>query len=90
MRDGKTDLVCLARGLIADPYWPNKVREGREEDIRKCIRDNRCIENVVIDFVPMSCTVNPIVGKERGYQVKLPRVTKKKRVLVLGRGPGGM
>jgi 2,4-dienoyl-CoA reductase-like NADH-dependent reductase (Old Yellow Enzyme family)/thioredoxin reductase len=90
LRDGKADFVCLARGLIADPYWPSKVREGKEEDIRKCICDNRCLETVMIDFVPMVCTVNPIVGKEREYQAKLPRVTKRKRVLVLGGGPGGM
>ena len=44
----------------------------------------------MVDFVPMSCTVNPIVGKEREFQAKLPRITKKKKVLVLGGGPGGM
>jgi len=44
----------------------------------------------VVDFSPMSCTVNPIVGKEREFQTKLPRVTRKKKVLVLGGGPGGM
>jgi len=38
----------------------------------------------------MSCTVNPLVGKEREFQAKLPRVTKEKNVLVLGGGPGGM
>jgi pyruvate/2-oxoglutarate dehydrogenase complex dihydrolipoamide dehydrogenase (E3) component len=44
----------------------------------------------MVDFVPMSCTVNPIVGKEREFQAQLPRITKKKKVLVLGGGPGGM
>jgi pyruvate/2-oxoglutarate dehydrogenase complex dihydrolipoamide dehydrogenase (E3) component len=38
----------------------------------------------------MSCTVNPLVGKEREFQAKLPRVTKEKKILVLGGGPGGM
>jgi pyruvate/2-oxoglutarate dehydrogenase complex dihydrolipoamide dehydrogenase (E3) component len=44
----------------------------------------------MVDFVPMSCTVNPIVGKEGEFRAKLPRVTKVKKVLVLGGGPGGM
>jgi pyruvate/2-oxoglutarate dehydrogenase complex dihydrolipoamide dehydrogenase (E3) component len=44
----------------------------------------------MVDFVPMSCTVNPIVGKEMEFQAKLPRLTKKKRVLIIGGGPGGM
>ena len=90
LRDGKADFICMGRALIADPYWPAKVKEGRVEDICPCIWDDRCIEDVMVDFVPMSCTVNPIVGKEREFQAKLPRVTKKKKVLVLGGGPGGM
>ena len=45
---------------------------------------------MVVDFVPLSCTVNPIVGKEREFAAKLPRLTRKKKVLVLGGGPGGM
>jgi NADPH-dependent 2,4-dienoyl-CoA reductase/sulfur reductase-like enzyme len=90
LREGKADFVSLCRGLIADPYWPNKAKEGRVEDIRLCICDDRCLEDVKIDFVPMSCTVNPIVGREKEFQSKLPRRTKKKKVLVLGGGPGGM
>ena len=90
LRDGKADFICIGRALICDPYWPTKVKEGRIEDICPCIWDKRCIEDVVCDFSPMSCTVNPIVGKEREFQAKLPRVTKKKKVLVLGGGPGGM
>ena len=90
LRDGKADFICMGRALICDPYWPTKVKEGRIEDICPCIWDKRCIEDVVVDFSPMSCTVNPIVGKEREFQTKLPRVTRKKKVLVLGGGPGGM
>jgi 2,4-dienoyl-CoA reductase-like NADH-dependent reductase (Old Yellow Enzyme family)/thioredoxin reductase len=90
LRDGKADFICMGRALICDPYWPTKVKEGRVEDICPCIWDKRCIEDVVCDFSPMSCTVNPLVGKEREFQAKLPRVTKEKNVLVLGGGPGGM
>ena len=90
LRDEKADFICMGRALICDPYWPTKVKEGRLEDICPCIWDKRCIEDVVVDFQPMSCTVNPIVGKEREFQAKLPRVTRKKKVLVLGGGPGGM
>ena len=90
LRDGKADFICIGRGLMADPNWPNKAKEGRVEDICPCICDDRCLEDVMIDFMPISCTVNPIIGKEREYQAKLPRVTKKKKVLILGGGPGGM
>ena len=90
LRDGKADYICLGRGLMADPHWPNKAKEGRVEDIRQCICDDRCLEDVMIDFVPISCTVNPMIGKEMEFASKLPRLTKKKKVLVIGGGPGGM
>jgi 2,4-dienoyl-CoA reductase-like NADH-dependent reductase (Old Yellow Enzyme family)/thioredoxin reductase len=90
LRDDKADFIVMGRALIADPYWPAKVREGRVEDIVPCICDSRCREDVMVDFVPMSCTVNPVVGHEREFQAKLPLITKKKKVLVIGGGPGGM
>jgi NADPH-dependent 2,4-dienoyl-CoA reductase/sulfur reductase-like enzyme len=90
LRDDQADFIVMGRALIADPYWPTKVKEGRVEDIVPCICDSRCREDVMVDFVPMSCTVNPIVGKEREFQARLPRITKKKKVLVIGGGPGGM
>ena len=67
-----------------------KVKDGRVEDICPCIYDKRCLEDAVVDFVPVSCTVNPIVGRESEFASKLPRITRKKKVLVLGGGPGGM
>ena len=33
---GKTDLIGLARVLWADPEWPQKVRDGREDAITHC------------------------------------------------------
>jgi 2,4-dienoyl-CoA reductase-like NADH-dependent reductase (Old Yellow Enzyme family)/NADPH-dependent 2,4-dienoyl-CoA reductase/sulfur reductase-like enzyme len=90
LREGKADFVCIGRGLIADPYWPTKVKEGRLQDIRWCIYDKRCGEDVSTDFVPMSCTVNPVVGREKEFIAKMTRLTKKKKVLVIGGGPGGM
>jgi len=33
---GKADLLGLARVLFADPEWPNKLMQGREEEIIHC------------------------------------------------------
>ncbi|MBN1102568.1 MAG: NADH:flavin oxidoreductase [Deltaproteobacteria bacterium] len=33
---GKADLIGLARVLWADPEWPSKVRDGREDEILHC------------------------------------------------------
>jgi 2,4-dienoyl-CoA reductase-like NADH-dependent reductase (Old Yellow Enzyme family)/thioredoxin reductase len=90
LTNGEADFICLGRGLIADPYWPTKTKEERPEDIRRCVCDDRCLEDVMIDLLPMSCTVNPIVGKEKQFMSKLPLINRVKKVLVVGGGPGGM
>ena len=40
--DGKADIVAIARGLLADPYWPNKVRAGQRDRIVQCDYCNYC------------------------------------------------
>jgi 2,4-dienoyl-CoA reductase-like NADH-dependent reductase (Old Yellow Enzyme family) len=64
LREGKANLVAIGRGLIADPEWPNKVRDGREAEITCCIGDNeKCFGNLG-KGVPISCTQNPRAGFE--------------------------
>ena len=64
LSSGKCDLVAIGRGLIADPYWPKKVREGREEQIIRCMKCNeKCYGNLRKD-IPISCTQNRNVGFE--------------------------
>lgn len=44
LQGGKADMVAIARPILADPYWPNKWKEGREKEIQKCIYCNKCRE----------------------------------------------
>ncbi|MFH1489786.1 MAG: NADH:flavin oxidoreductase, partial [Pseudomonadota bacterium] len=39
---GKADLVAIGRQLIADPFWPKKVMEGRFEEVVTCESCNTC------------------------------------------------
>jgi 2,4-dienoyl-CoA reductase-like NADH-dependent reductase (Old Yellow Enzyme family)/thioredoxin reductase len=92
LEDGMADFVALGRTLIADPHWPRKVEEGRVPEIRKCISCNiGCIGGHVFNDLYMRCTVNPVTGHERfeGW-VNLIPAEKKKKVMVVGAGPGGM
>jgi 2,4-dienoyl-CoA reductase-like NADH-dependent reductase (Old Yellow Enzyme family) len=53
---GRADLVAVARGLIADPDWPTKVREGRFDEIVTCIRcDIKCFGNLR-KRIPIECS----------------------------------
>jgi len=86
--EAKADFIVLGRALLADPEWPNKVKEGRLDDIRPCIGDNEgCAGRVTTDKY-ISCTVNPETGMEREFAIS--PAEKKKSVLVVGGGPGGM
>ncbi|MFC2000360.1 FAD-dependent oxidoreductase [Chloroflexota bacterium] len=84
---GKADFIGLGRSLVADPEWPLKVREGRIDDIRPCIRDQEgCLGGGSGEG--FSCTVNPATGREREY-LPMP-AERRKTVLVIGGGPGGL
>ena len=81
------DLVGVARGLIADPDFVNKVKEGRASEIRRCIACNqRCFDHV-FQLKPVGCAVNPRAGKEAST-VYAP-ASEKKKVLIAGAGPAG-
>lgn len=88
--EGKADFVGLARQIQADPYWPQKVAEGRLEDLNKCISCLRCLYG--LDSRPQivrQCTVNPMWGREKDFiDAKPPRA--RKRILIIGGGPGGL
>lgn len=84
---GDADVICVGRPLIADPELINKLAEGREDDIRKCIRCNDCQGRLVENRV-ITCAINAEVGREREYKLVPAAVPKK--VVVIGGGPGGL
>jgi 2,4-dienoyl-CoA reductase-like NADH-dependent reductase (Old Yellow Enzyme family)/thioredoxin reductase len=86
LKEGKTDIIAIGRGLIADSELPNKVISGRLNEIRRCLGCQEC-------YYPPEpgtrCTVNAAAfGKEREYVIKPAERTK--RILVAGGGPAGM
>jgi len=89
LEDGKADFIALGRPLLADPYWPEKAREGRAEDIAPCIRCNEgCHDRGMLSHCPTVCTVNPTILKPDS--LALTKAPRKKNVAVIGAGPAGM
>ena len=87
LRLGKADFISFNRCLMADPELPNKLAEGRLEDIRPCTGCTTCFDNNERGNPPL-CQVNAALGKEREYEIK--PAEKKKKVMVVGSGPAGM
>ena len=81
------DFVAIARGLLADPQLPEKVLCGKTEDVRPCISCNDGCIGQVFAGRPASCAVNPLCGYEGKRKITLCK--EKKKVLVVGAGPGG-
>lgn len=92
IRSGQLDIIGAARPSIADPFLPNKIDEGRPEDIRTCIGCNVCISRWEIGGPPMICTQNATAGEEyrRGWHPeKFPKAGSDDSFLVVGAGPAG-
>ncbi len=89
---GIMDIIGAARPSIADPFLPNKIKEGRNEDIRECIGCNICVTGDT-RFVPIRCTQNPTMGEEfrRDWHPEIIAPKKSEdEVLIVGAGPAGL
>lgn len=88
LRSGKADFVAMGRASLADPGMPNKAKEGRFDEIRRCIACNDgCIGTLFTDN-PIRCVLNPTLGKESTCAIEPAKVVKK--VAVIGAGPAGL
>jgi 2,4-dienoyl-CoA reductase-like NADH-dependent reductase (Old Yellow Enzyme family)/thioredoxin reductase len=79
LQEGKADIIFMGRQLTADPETPKKYFEGRPEDIRKC---TGCLAGC-----GRPCPINYDIQDE---PIPMTPAKKKKKVLVIGGGVGGM
>ena len=86
---GRADMVALGRPLIADPLWPKKAQEGRDDDIVPCIRCLFCY-HISTNRKNVACAVNPRYMKYDLVPLKLQKAEKSRKVVVIGGGPAGM
>lgn len=87
LADGKADFIAFGRSLLADPDLPSRIGSNDLEDVRPCIYCGKCLDTFA-NPAGIICTVNPSLGKEKPYRITTSEV--KKRVAVIGGGPGGM
>lgn len=82
---GDAEFVCMARQLVvADPFFPRKVKEGRIDEINTCIRCHNCFDRE-------ECAVNPVT-QNRGYMLprEIPLARESKKVAIVGGGIAGL
>ncbi len=90
LEKGHVDGIGLVRGLQADTELPNKIVEGRIDDIVPCTSCMTCIEGHQFPIPPpIKCRINAFLGTELDYW-SYPPIEKKKKVLVAGGGSAGL
>ena len=83
---GQVDFVAIGRGVIADPDWVTKAREGRTAEIRPCIG---IVQDCRAAHGQLGCAVNARAGRELEWGTPR-RAATPKRVVVAGAGPAGL
>ncbi|MBI4831330.1 MAG: FAD-dependent oxidoreductase [Candidatus Lindowbacteria bacterium] len=86
--DGMCDMVAMGRSLIADPYLPEKMRTGRENEIVHCIACAQGCFDHLFELKSIECLCNPKAGHEIDRNIQ--KTDKRKKVMVIGGGPAGM
>ena len=88
--EGHVDMIGMTRAFLADPHLANKLAEGREADVRPCVGAGYCVDRVLSGQDAL-CIQNPATGREERLPHLIPRSTgPRRRVVVVGGGPGGL
>lgn len=95
LEDGKVDFFIMNRPLTVDTEYVNKLRDGRIDEIAPCTRCLHChIGSNPLNRMMGYCRVNAltqrVMAKGGPATYELPAATTKKKVMVIGGGPGGM
>lgn len=82
------DFIGIGRATLADPYWVKKAKDGKSDQIRKCIGCLNCFAELN-QGRHIKCTVNATLGRELEFS-DLNVNGKGNTVAVIGGGPAGM
>ena len=95
---GEIDYLMITRPLTVDPELPNKLKEGRRDEIAPCCRCMHChAKGGPAQYASDGkeyCRVNAVTQRAytdempEGYA--LPSAEQPKRIMVVGGGPAGM
>ncbi|WP_330677106.1 FAD-dependent oxidoreductase [Terrisporobacter petrolearius] len=85
--EGKTDMIGLARPLLADAEIPNKILADDYKSVRPCLSCQEGCMGRLQTYANISCAVNPACGREKELDVK--KADEKKKVLIVGGGVAG-
>ena len=86
---GKVDMIGMTRAHMTDPDIVRKIIEKREDDIRPCVGANYCLDRIY-QGGSAYCIHNAATGRELSMPHEITPATVKRKVVVVGAGPGGL
>ncbi len=87
---GAADFIQTSHMFLCNPELGDIIQEGRGEDLIPCILCHNCRGVAFTNDFMSHCTLNPRMGMEYRADKMIAPVTKRKRVAIIGGGPGGM
>lgn len=84
---GKTDMIGMARPLLADAEIPNKILAGKYDTVRPCLSCQEGCMGRLQTFATITCAVNPACCREK--ELELRKAVEKKKVMIVGGGVAG-
>ena len=89
VEDGGAEFAGVCRLSLDDPEFPNKMREGRELEIRKSARTGASLlQGNIFGKGWCGSAQNPDFGRDREYRIR--PTARPKKIVIAGGGPGGM
>ena len=92
LEEGYQDFIASARTFFCDPEWAKKAKEGRPEEIRRCIGCLHCMKTFMNNATigkPTECALNMSFGREKEYE-NIPVNGDGRKVVIVGAGPAGL
>ena len=87
--NGLVDMIGMTRGHLADPHIVKKIKENKEDDIRPCVGATFCLDRIYQGEDAL-CIHNAATGRELKFPNIITPSKTKKRIVVVGAGPGGL
>ena len=89
IREGLVDMVGMTRAQMAEPHLVRKIELGLEHTIRPCVGATYCLDRIYQAGEAL-CIHNAATGRELTMPHDIARAISRRRVVIIGGGPGGL
>ena len=90
LRHKSADMISLGRPLLTDPFWPQKVGEGRSDEVLPCISCNQACLDRIFEMKRVGCIVNPLTAEPDEATFDSLKSAQPKNIGIVGGGVAGL